>query len=130
MTTAARRSRLVEALVGHELDGMLVTTLVNVRYLTGFTGSNGALFVPVVGSPVFLTDGRYQDQAKHELADVEHLIGRDLLGGMAQAARSRQVWRRVPHAERRLLRASRRAGSRGDVRGRRPARRALARGQG
>ena len=83
MSTAARRSRLVAALAEQGLDGLLVTTLVNVRYLTGFTGSNGAVLVPVDGDAVFLTDGRYQDQAKGELPDVEHAIGRDLLGGMA-----------------------------------------------
>lgn len=83
MTTAARRSRLVETLAARGMDGLLVTTLVNVRYLTGFTGSNGAVFVPVDGDPVFLTDGRYRDQAADELPDVEHVIGRDLLGGMA-----------------------------------------------
>ncbi len=83
MTTAARRAALVDALVAEGLEGLFVTTLVNVRYLTGFTGSNGALVVPVEGEPVFLTDGRYRDQAAAELPDVAHLIGRDLIGTAA-----------------------------------------------
>jgi Xaa-Pro aminopeptidase len=63
---------------------MFVTTLVNVRYLTGFTGSNGALLVPTDGEPVFFTDGRYRDQAAEQLPDVEHVITRDLLGVAGQ----------------------------------------------
>ena len=84
MTAAARRDRLTAELAERDLDGVVVTTLVNVRYLTGFTGSNGALVVPREGAPVFLTDGRYRDQAAEELPDVEHQIGRDLLGAAAE----------------------------------------------
>ncbi|KRC63919.1 X-Pro dipeptidase [Aeromicrobium sp. Root236] len=84
MSTAARRERLVAELAGRGLDGIVVTTLVNVRYLTGFTGSNGALVVPREGDAVFLTDGRYRDQADAELPDVTHQIGRDLLGGAVE----------------------------------------------
>jgi Xaa-Pro aminopeptidase len=69
---------------GHDLDGVYVTTLVNVRYLTGFTGSNGSVLVPREGAPVFFTDGRYRDQADHELPDVEHVIARDLTGEAAK----------------------------------------------
>lgn len=84
MSAAARRDRLAAALTERELDGLLVTTLVNVRYLTGFSGSNGALLVRAGHDPIFLTDGRYQDQANEELPDVEHVIGRDLIGAMAE----------------------------------------------
>jgi Xaa-Pro aminopeptidase len=83
VTTAARRQRLTAELEDRGLAGILVTTLVNVRYLTGFTGSNGALVVPREGDPVFLTDGRYRDQAAAELPDLAHEIGRDLLGAAA-----------------------------------------------
>lgn len=85
---ADRRARLVSAMADQGLDGMLVTTLVNVRYLTGFTGSNAALLVPVDGEPSFLTDGRYRDQAAEQLPDVAHLIDRDLLRGAAARATS------------------------------------------
>ena len=43
--TAARSDRLAAALEERELDALLVTNLVNVRYLTGFTGTNGACVV-------------------------------------------------------------------------------------
>lgn len=85
--TAARRGRLISALAERGLDGMLVTTLVNVRYLTGFTGSNGALLVPVDGEPLFLTDGRYRDQAAQQLPDVTHHIDRDLLRSATDTVR-------------------------------------------
>ena len=48
------------------LDALLVTHLVNVRYLTGFTGSNAALLVhgrTATGRSVLCTDGRYRAQA-------------------------------------------------------------------
>lgn len=83
MTYADRRAALGDRLLDLHLELMLVTTLVNVRYLTGFTGSNGALLVHHGGGAVFFTDGRYRDQAAAELPDVEHVIGRDLVGEAA-----------------------------------------------
>ena len=79
-----RRARLVTALTQRGLAGVVITTLVNVRYLTGFTGSNGALLVPREGPAVFFTDGRYRDQATEELPDLEHVIRRDLVAAMAE----------------------------------------------
>ena len=48
------------------LDGLLVTHLPHVRYLTGFSGSNG-LCVITKRSECFITDARYRDQAKCEV---------------------------------------------------------------
>ncbi|MGV0801062.1 aminopeptidase P family N-terminal domain-containing protein, partial [Mycolicibacterium elephantis] len=45
MTISQRRARLRDRLAAADLDAMLVSNLVNVRYLTGFTGSNAALLV-------------------------------------------------------------------------------------
>lgn len=82
MTRIERLQKLLRE-AGHV--AMIVTDLVNVRYLTGFTGSNGALLVLVDHDPVFLTDGRYRDQAATELAaagigDIEIVVTRDLIG--------------------------------------------------
>ena len=63
-----RASRLVQAL-SEDAEGielMLVTSLVNVRYLTGFTGSNGAALIGP-DRRVFLTDFRYVEQAASEV---------------------------------------------------------------
>lgn len=59
-----RASRLIAALSkdGEGVGLMLVTSLVNVRYLTGFTGSNGAALIGP-DRRVFLTDFRYVEQA-------------------------------------------------------------------
>ena len=52
---------------------MLVTRLVNVRYLTGITGSNGQL-VLTPDDEVFFTDSRYEEQAGRQLAEVTREI--------------------------------------------------------
>lgn len=77
MSAAAdRRDRLRATARESGLDAVLVTRLVNVRYLTGFTGSNGVLLVPADGPDVLCTDGRYTTQAGAQAPDVELLIDR------------------------------------------------------
>ncbi|SFQ51157.1 Xaa-Pro aminopeptidase [Amycolatopsis arida] len=73
---AALRALLTEA--EPPLDALLVTDLVNIRYLTGFTGSNAALLVHAGGEAdtVFCTDGRYRTQAAAEVPDLERVITR------------------------------------------------------
>lgn len=56
------RSRLEEA----SLDALVVSNLVNVRYLCGFSGSAGMLLVSA-DQIAFVTDGRYQEQSAKEL---------------------------------------------------------------
>jgi len=48
------------------LDGMIITHLDHIRYLTGFTGSAGLLIVGVPGAD-FFTDSRYTIQAKQQV---------------------------------------------------------------
>lgn len=57
---------------------MLVTDLLNIRYLTGFTGSNAALLVHADAGvdPVFCTDGRYRVQAQTQVPDLRTVIER------------------------------------------------------
>ena len=56
---------------------MLVTDLINVRYLSGFSGSNGALLVFAdERGPVLATDGRYRTQAAAQAPDLEIAIVR------------------------------------------------------
>ena len=57
-TATSRADRLAGLLADKELDSLLVTNLVNVRYLTGFTGTNGAC-VCGPDTRLFLTDFRY-----------------------------------------------------------------------
>jgi Xaa-Pro aminopeptidase len=72
-----------------DLEALVVTNLVNVRYLTGYTGSNG---VAVVGrdTRLFLTDFRYMTQAASEVQGFEIAKGeRDLLGDVADVLSGR-----------------------------------------
>ncbi|HEY6748226.1 MAG TPA: Xaa-Pro peptidase family protein [Mycobacteriales bacterium] len=95
MSAAAdRRERLREKVRAAGLEAALVTRLVNVRYLTGFTGSNGALLVPADGPDVLCTDGRYTVQAGAQAPDVELLIERasaTALAGRAATAGYRRL---------------------------------------
>ncbi len=63
---ADRSGRLLELLPAAQVDLLLITALVNVRYMTGYTGSNG---LAVVGpdTRTFVTDFRYQEQAAAEV---------------------------------------------------------------
>jgi Xaa-Pro aminopeptidase len=76
--TAARREALRALLPGGGVDALLVTDLVNVRYLTGFTGSHAALLVHAEGEGAsrFCTDGRYRTQAAAEVPGPETVIDR------------------------------------------------------
>jgi Xaa-Pro aminopeptidase len=78
MSCSARRAALRALLHGEGVDALLVTDLVNVRYLTGFTGSNAALLVHAGGDGAsrFCTDGRYRTQAGAEVPDLETVIER------------------------------------------------------
>lgn len=67
------------------VDGLLVTTLVNVRYLTGFSGSNGTFALTSDGPGTLYTDGRYGDQAAAECPGIDVVIARELHASAAQA---------------------------------------------
>lgn len=64
-----RRAAALERFEELDIEALLVTQLVNVRYLTGFTGSNGQLLL-LPGGGIFLTDSRYEEQSSHEVADL------------------------------------------------------------
>ena len=66
-----------------DLDALLVTEPANLRYVTGFTGSNG---FAVVGPDVrrFVTDFRYVEQAKAEVADFDREQGpQEIFGALS-----------------------------------------------
>src|SRR4051812_29389153 len=84
--TAARRDALRATAAAQGLDAVLVTNLLNVRYLTGFTGSNGALLVRTDGADLFGTDGRYTTQAGIQVPDVELLVDRGTELALARVA--------------------------------------------
>jgi Xaa-Pro aminopeptidase len=69
------------------VDCLLVTTLPNVRYLTGFTGSAGALLVTEQNA-LLVTDGRYRTQAGEQLVGTRVEGAVDLFIGGAEAQRT------------------------------------------
>ena len=62
-----RGERLAKLVTENELDQLFVSELMNVRYLTGFAGTNGAC---LVGGEelIFFTDFRYTERAKTEVS--------------------------------------------------------------
>jgi Xaa-Pro aminopeptidase len=60
-----RLAALAEGLTAAHVDGLLVTSLANIRYLTGFSGSSGLLFV-TQRDVVLITDFRYKTQVRDE----------------------------------------------------------------
>ncbi|WP_018295603.1 aminopeptidase P family protein [Corynebacterium lubricantis] len=73
---ATRRRRLSARLAGQRIDDMLVTHLTHVRYLSGFSGSNGALILSKDLSAGIATDGRYTTQIAEEVPDIPAIIQR------------------------------------------------------
>lgn len=69
MSTPDRAGRLRPLLEGAGCEALLVTGLANVRYLCGFSGSAGMLWVGP-DELVLVTDGRYRSQAATELASA------------------------------------------------------------
>lgn len=107
--SAARAERVVEALRGRELDAVIVTNLVNIRWLTGFTGTNAVVVVTATGERIFLTDFRYVERAQLEVSDFDQRRGgRDLLADAAATLTGRvgfeddhlavRAWRRLEEA--------------------------------
>ena len=101
MSAPATRADRLDALAKKQgLDALVVTNLHDIRWLTGFTGSNGVVVVgrDSDGEPVrrFITDFRYVAQAKDQVLDPWQRIdgGRDL-GGAGLAAH-------LPHGVRKV----------------------------
>ncbi len=66
ITVTGRLDRLRDAFEEHGIDALVVTTLANVRYLTGFSGSAGVLTV-TRDAALLTTDGRYRTQSAEQL---------------------------------------------------------------
>jgi Xaa-Pro aminopeptidase len=78
----ARRVRLAGLLPAHEVPALLVTSPVNVRYLTGLVSSNAAVLVRSDGSALLATDNRYIDKAR--TLDVPSIEAPDVAAALAE----------------------------------------------
>ena len=90
---AARRGRLQAVLAAGDADAALITSLVNVRYLTGLASSNAALLVPADGDPVLATDSRYALAADRDCPDLECVTSREVESALAGLASGRGLRR-------------------------------------
>lgn len=73
---AKRLKRLLDSL--SEFDGFLITSLPNIFWLTGFSGSAGVALV-TTERRIFITDFRYQEQSAAEVKDWEIIIAKKRL---------------------------------------------------
>lgn len=78
-TPSQRRNRLRDLLELSEGEGLVVSHLPDIRWLTGFSGSSGLLVLWARGETL-VTDGRYAEQVKQECPDVEVHIGSGAAG--------------------------------------------------
>src|SRR3974377_1481245 len=84
MDYSGRKNRFQQKVVEQKLDGFVVTHPANLRYLCGYTGSNGLLLF-VDGRRGFFTDGRYTEQAREEVKGARVVIpGGALMAGAAK----------------------------------------------
>jgi len=85
LKVAGRVAGLQAVLDDAEVDALVVTTLPNVRYLSGFTGSAGVLVVTRDGA-LLTTDGRYRTQSVEQVteAGAEHVVAVEIGGMQAQ----------------------------------------------
>jgi Xaa-Pro aminopeptidase len=90
----ARRRRLQPMIEALGADAALITSVPNVRYLTGLASSNAAVLLPATGdSAVLATDWRYAGAARRDAADLELLTERFIEPALAQLATERQLAR-------------------------------------
>jgi Xaa-Pro aminopeptidase len=75
MDYRSRLTKLRSALTANRLHALLLSSLPNIRYLCGFTGSSAALLVTPI-TAWFFTDGRYTAQARDEVTGAKIKIGR------------------------------------------------------
>jgi len=89
---AQRRHLISAALDERKLDAMLVSSPANVRYLTGFTGSNGTVLV-LPGEAFFFTDPRYAIQSGREVSCKTKVCKGPILPAVADMAKRRRIRR-------------------------------------
>jgi len=83
MDVASRAGGARDAVAAAGCDALLVTRLVNIRWLTGFTGS-AALLLVLPDELVFTTDGRYGEQSERQLAAAGVEARRTVAGAEGQ----------------------------------------------
>jgi Xaa-Pro aminopeptidase len=94
MDVAGRLPRLAARLSELGCDGLLVTNLTNIRYLTGFSGSAGLLLV-VPDDSLLVSDGRYRDQVAGEIGASKASVRTEIAQPARQSAAIEQAARKL-----------------------------------
>lgn len=82
-----RQQTLAALLAEYDLTAVVVAGCSNLRYFCGFTGSNGLFVLTATGS-LFVTDGRYTEQAAREVKAQQQQTWRQSAQGLAAALKS------------------------------------------
>ena len=96
-----RRRAVAAGLTERKLDAFLVAFSPNLRYLTGFTGSNGNLLV-TRGESILFTDPRYTIQAQSESGDCRIAIAKGRLVAAVATAIARLGLKRIGYEPARM----------------------------
>jgi Xaa-Pro aminopeptidase len=89
---ATRRSRLASRLTQAKIDALIISAMPNVRYLTGFTGSN-ALVLAAPSETILFTDPRYAIQAAQQTGCKVAVARGPLYPALMRAAARRKLRR-------------------------------------
>ncbi len=98
----ARREKITARVIEAEVDAVWITGLVNVRYLTGFTGSYGQLLITPTEA-FFFTDGRYEEQAQSEVKGCEvHVFKNQTFADIFSSEITKRGWKSIGYETRHL----------------------------
>jgi Xaa-Pro aminopeptidase len=86
---ADRRAKAQQKIAERGADAALITSLPNVRYLSGLVSSNAAVLLPADGPAVLATDSRYAEAAGRDCPDMELLSERQIEPALAMLAADR-----------------------------------------
>ena len=79
----ARVSLLQSKFSDYKVDSIIFFNMSNIRYFSGFTGSDGVLIISL-GTSILLVDGRYTTQAAREVIDAQIIEYKDKIEGITQ----------------------------------------------
>jgi Xaa-Pro aminopeptidase len=88
----SRISNLQQKFSAYKIDGLIFFNMSNIRYLSGFTGSDGVLLINSDKTNL-LVDGRYTVQADKETTDIQIIEYTDKMKGIIQAVKKLKLKR-------------------------------------
>ena len=85
-TFPKRKARLQKFISSNKVDGIIFFNMNNIRYLSGFTGSEG-IILACTGKTILIIDGRYTHQAEQETTGVKIIECNDKIEGIIQTVK-------------------------------------------